>query len=376
MLSVYIHIPFCAGKCAYCGFYSTPYLAEDAGLFLSSLQVEVARYRNYLSSKTIKSIYVGGGTPTVLSRQQLSTLLQIIRDNFPIDKSTEFTVEANPESAAGNVFSLLAAGGVNRVSIGIQSFSDNILAVLGRPHTADDAVHAFLAARAAGFKNISADLIYGIPGQTAMEWEETLEKTMELGPEHISAYGLSLDHSSFFHREAAAGRFSLPDEDTMVQMYEYAVSRLEREGYGRYEISNFSQAGFECRHNLNYWCRGDYLGLGPGACSLLGNQRSANIADIHEYARLLSQGHEPVTLREVIDIRSIAREVVFLGIRTATGVDMQKFKDQFGNDILVELEHNSIQLQKAGLIDILNGCMRLTARGIPVSDAVMARLSV
>jgi oxygen-independent coproporphyrinogen-3 oxidase len=279
MLSLYIHIPFCVGKCRYCGFYSTRYSPDRADEFISGLKSEAALYRKDFIHRTFGSIYIGGGTPTVLSPLQLVMLTRVIRESFPIDDNAEFTVEANPSTVTSEKLSLLLARGVNRLSLGVQSFSDEVLQILGRLHTGEQAADAIRLARIAGFRNIGVDLIYGIPGQTATHWEETLGALIALKPEHVSAYSLSLDDGSLFKREAEAGGFTMPDDEVIAAMYESAVETLNNACYGQYEISNFSLPGYECRHNLNYWYRGEYLGLGPGAWSFMSGTRSANISD-------------------------------------------------------------------------------------------------
>ena len=290
MLSLYIHVPFCVRKCRYCGFYSTEYSSGKADAFISGLKHEVALYRNDFRNQAFSSIYIGGGTPTVLSSEQFGLLVRIIREHFTIDDDVEFTVEANPNTITHEKLSLMRSQGVNRLSLGVQSFSDEVLQILGRLHTAEQAADAFRVARSVGFENIGIDLIYGIPGQTVADWDETLNAAIALKPEHVSAYNLSLDEGSQFMRESEAGEFALPDEEICAAMYERAVIKLNNAGYGRYEISNFSLSGYECRHNMNYWERGEYLGLGPGAWSFISGRRYANIADTTEYVQRLSSG--------------------------------------------------------------------------------------
>ena len=274
MLSLYIHVPFCVKKCRYCGFYSTLYAPGRVDEFLSGLVLEAEMYRNDFSQQPFSSIYIGGGTPTVLSPSQFGQLVRVIREHFPIiEDNVEFSVEANPYTVTSEKLSFLLAQGVNRLSLGVQSFSDEILQTLGRLHTGEQAANAFRLARIAGFRNIGIDLIYGIPGQTVTHWEETLDAAIALNPEHVSAYSLSLDEGSQFLREAEAGRLTMPVDEVIAAMYERAVTKLNKEGYERYEISNFTLPGHECRHNMNYWDRGEYLGLGPGAWSFISGRR-------------------------------------------------------------------------------------------------------
>jgi oxygen-independent coproporphyrinogen III oxidase len=376
MLSLYIHIPFCAGKCRYCGFYSTTYEPDRADEFITGLKKEAETYRDNFSHRTFGSIYIGGGTPTVLSHFQLGLLINIIRSCFLIDESAEFTVEANPNTVTSEMLSLLVDKGVNRLSLGVQSFSDEILQILGRLHTVKQAADAFRLARIAGFNNIGVDLIYGIPGQTAIHWEETLDAAIALKPEHVSAYSLSLDDGSQFKRAAEAGGFLLPDDEVFASMYERAVPALNNAGYGHYEISNFSLPGYECRHNMNYWDRGEYLGLGPGAWSFISGTRYANISDTPEYSQRLSSGGSVLEARETMGRVPSARETILLRLRTMKGLDIRRFELEFGPDLLNRLERNAVPLRDAGLLRLADGRLRLTDRGILLSNEALARLSV
>jgi oxygen-independent coproporphyrinogen III oxidase len=376
MLSLYIHIPFCVRKCRYCGFYSTTYSSGRVDEFMSGLIREAAMYRDDFSHRPFSSIYIGGGTPTVLSPEQLGLLVRVIREHFPIDNSIEFTVEANPNTVTSEKLSLLLALGVNRLSLGIQSFSDDILQTLGRLHNGEQAADAFRLARSMGFRNIGIDLIYGIPGQTETHWEETLDAAIALKPEHVSAYSLSLDHGSQFMREAEAGAFTMPDDEVVAAMYERTVQTLNNARYEHYEISNFSLPGYECRHNMNYWDRGEYLGLGPGAWSFISGRRYANIPDIAEYSQRMSTGRSAVDDQETIGPEPSAMEMILLGLRTMKGLDLLRFEMEYGPDFLRRLESNAVPLRDAGLLRVTDGRLMLTERGILLSDEALARLTV
>ncbi len=341
-----------------------------------ALKNEASIYRDDFSHRSFNSIYIGGGTPTVLSPLQLGRLIRIIREYFSIDERAEFTVEANPNTVTSEKLSLLLAQGVNRLSLGVQSFSEEILQILGRLHSGEQAADAFRLARGAGFRNIGIDLIYGIPGQTATHWEETLGAAIALKPEHVSAYGLSLDDGSQFKREAEAGGFTMPDDEVIAAMYEHAVHTLNNACYGHYEISNFSLPGYECRHNMNYWDRGEYLGLGPGAWSFISGTRYANISDTTEYSQRLSSGRSAIDAEETIGLVPSARETILLGLRTMKGLDLHRFKTEFGENLLRRLERNAVPLRDAGLIGLTEGRLRLTDRGILLSNEALARLSV
>jgi oxygen-independent coproporphyrinogen-3 oxidase len=376
MLSLYIHIPYCVRKCPYCGFYSTSYSPQDADNFLFGLQREAARCQTSIDIGRINSIYIGGGTPTVLSLGQLGRLMGIIKEQFSFDDYAEFTIEANPNTVTKSMLAFLLEQGVNRLSLGIQSFSGKMLSILGRLHTVEQAVDTFRLARSAGFKNIGIDLIFGIPGQTMEQWQETVDAAAALKPDHISAYSLSLDEGSQFMQLAKAGRFALPEDELAAEMYELVVRKLCNAGYLRYEISNFSLPGFECRHNQNYWERGEYLGLGPGACSFLAGKRYDNIADTAEYVRRLSLGLTAIEAEETVGAASAARETLLLGLRTVRGVDLCRFKREYGAGLLKHLEENIGTLEAAGLLLVTEGRLRLIGRGFTLSDEVLTRLCV
>ena len=376
MLSLYIHTPFCVRKCPYCGFYSTLYSEQRAEDYVAALRNEALGYRSDFSRRLFSTVYIGGGTPTVLSNEQSARVMRLIKDCFNVTEDAEFTVEANPHSAAQEGLSQWQRLGVNRLSLGIQSFSDRVLQKLGRLHTADQAVDAFRSARSAGFTNIGIDLIYGAPGQTMAQWGGSLAAATRLTPEHISLYSLSLDEGSAFKRKADSGTYALPDDELVIGMYEHAVSTLFDAGYARYEISNFALPGFECRHNMNYWERGEYLGLGPGASSYVAGKRFDNIPDHEEYARRLARGQSAIVDCEEVTAEQAARERLLLGLRTSRGVDLRRFHDEQGNNSFRRLQASLPALSDAGLIRIIDGRMRLTDRGSLLCNEVLTRLAV
>lgn len=374
MLSLYVHIPFCVSKCHYCGFYSTLYENKRADQFLADLQTELKRRADLVQHRTFRSIYIGGGTPTTLFPDQLTVLFASLRDRIRIDPGAEVTIEANPNTLTADKLSHLKKQGVTRLSLGVQSFSDEILALLGRTHSARQARGAMSEARQAGFENIGIDLIFGIPGQTAQQWRKSLETAVSLRPEHISAYSLSVDDGSPLAREVAAGKDGLPDDDAVADMYATARTLLRDAGYHQYEISNFALTGRQCRHNVNYWDRGEYLGLGPGAWSFLGKRRFANVADVTEYSQRLRSGSATVDREEVTDRLQAAREALFLGLRKTIGIDLERYGDLAGPRSR-ELLHGRIrELEGAGLFRLENGTLSLTEKGMLLSNEALARL--
>lgn len=377
MLGLYIHIPFCFKKCPYCGFFSTPYDTIIADEYLSALRLDIGMHTRYLRENTFGSIYIGGGTPSTLSHDQFSRLFNIIKEHVRLTADAEITVEANPNTVTKNSLRLLKSLGVTRLSIGVQSFSDKVLALLGRVHSAREAIAAVHAAQDVGFGCIGIDLIFGVPGQTEEQWKNTLATSCSLKPEHISAYSLSLDEGSQWHRDTKDGRIEPPDDDTCANMYGTAIDLLRSRGYHQYEISNFCMPACECRHNVNYWDRGEYLGLGPGAWSFIGNKRWANIADVDQYVSRLRSG---ITVQDQIRYESVngeqaALEKLFLGLRKTSGVDLAVYGLLFGEGKLGSLLNRIGDLKRDGLVDIQKNILVLTERGMMLSNEVLSRIN-
>ena len=376
MLGLYIHIPFFVKKCPYCGFFSTHYDTATVDRYLSAVVLDIEANVQYLTDHPVGSVYIGGGTPTTLSSDQFSLLLTMINKRVHLDVDAEITVEANPNTVTENSLSTLNRLGVTRLSIGVQSFSDRVLSILGRAHSASQAFEAVHAAREAGFRSIGIDLIFGIPGQSEIEWNNTLETAIFLVPEHISAYSLSIDEGSRWFRDEKEGKRKQPDDDADAIMYDTAIKILGSRGYHQYEISNFCLPGQECRHNVNYWDRGEYLGLGAGAWSFIGNRRWANIADVGQYLSNLKNGR---TVRdhdrdESVSEEQAALEKLFLGLRKISGVDLADYGSQFGDKALDTLLSRTGDLKRDGLIDIRKGALALTSRGRLLSNEVLARI--
>jgi len=327
------------------------------------------------SEREFGTLYLGGGTPTVLSSEQLTTVISIVRSHFTIAPDAEVTVEANPQSGSRPLFLVLRKGGVNRLSIGVQSFSDRLLAILGRPHHAAQAQEAFQSARRSAFENIGIDLIYGIPGQTMEDWNRTLDRALALRPHHVSAYSLSLDEGSVYHQKAVSGSFHLPDDDAVAELYDAGVARLSAAGFIHYEISNFAQPGFECRHNLNYWQRGEYLGLGPGAWSFIAGRRTQSVPDLKSYCTGLQNGFSVMAEEETVGPAEAALETVMLGLRTRCGLELKRLADEFGPLLRDRLLAQAAPMIDTGLLQNEAGRLFLTDRGMVLSNEVLGRLS-
>lgn len=353
MASLYVHVPFCLQKCYYCAFYSLALIDNGSmqdciSSYLLGIEREI-EYRHTEAPAGVSSIFVGGGTPTALEPQQLSRLLKLIQNRFGVGSQDqqgsvyiEKTVESNPGTITVEKLAVLRDYGVNRISLGAQSFDDNLLRTIGRIHTAQDSRDGVKLIREAKFTNLNLDLMFGLPGQTMEDWRDTVQEAVGLCAEHISIYGLTLEEETPLGRlyeeyslsKAVPGRYNLPDDDLQADMYEWAVSFLGSQGYIHYEIANFALQGFQCRHNLSYWHGEDYIGLGPGAVSCTNGVRFKNTQDIDYYADTLISGR-PLESCEVEYLTPEQRisETIMLGLRTTQGIDIKAFQEKFKMDI-------------------------------------------
>ena len=345
MLGLYIHIPICRSKCGYCDFASEAGREAQIGPYLDALTAEAARYDGLAGS--FSTLYVGGGTPSLLSPEQLGRLLGILESlTGPLAGLRESTFEANPESLDAEKASLLKKAGVSRVSLGLQAAQDRLLKRLGRPGLQKDFLRAYQALRAAGYGNISADLMCGLPGQSEADFSESLDWLLALAPEHVSLYALEVREGTPFHAEGVAEA-----PDAAAAMYEAAATRLKAGGLERYEISNFSRPGRESLHNLNYWEQGEYLGLGPGAASYLDGERRANAPSL------------PQEYREKLEGRAKRAELVMLGLRKTAGIELPE-------DIFIEFKPELDRLLEAGLIVAQGRQVRIREDRLYVANAV------
>ncbi|GAB4483547.1 MAG: radical SAM family heme chaperone HemW [Thermodesulfovibrionales bacterium] len=364
---LYIHIPFCIRKCAYCDFPSQPYDSRLAGDYVRALCRELALRRD--EAEELKTVFLGGGTPSMLPEASLCAVFSSIRENYRIARDAEITIEANPGTIGRSKLAALTGLGINRLSIGVQSFVDAELAVLGRAHSAEDARAAVECAGEAGFENISLDLMYGIPCQTRDSWLASLRQAVSLGPEHVSAYELTPEQRTPLCSDIGSGTLVLPQEDDVVRMSDDAIDLLEEHGYERYEISNYARPGFRCIHNLNYWERGEYLGIGAGAHSFIGSRRSHNTADIRQYVSLLEQAASAEAGSLDITGKEAARETLFLGLRKTEGIDLKQ-----AGLLLPGLVPASADLIAQGLLGEDRGRLRFTREGMRVSNSVLVQL--
>ena len=372
--SIYIHIPFCVRKCLYCDFAS--YTGKEAvfGRYVDALRAEIRMEAACHPSPRISTIYFGGGTPTALSPTQLQSILDEIRRNFPVDRDAEITTEANPGTAANSpeLFHKLLQSGFNRLSLGVQSLHDNELEKLGRIHTAEDAVSAFYYAREAGFGNISLDLMYGIPDQTFSSWRDTLGRIIDLGPEHVSLYSLTVEEGTPFWDMCRAGSLQLPGDDIEADMYEEAIRTLTGAGFVHYEISNFARPGRECRHNITYWQNDPYFGFGVGATGYLEGIRAANSRDIEGYIVNIEAGINVKEYEERLTGRGKMGETMFLGLRMLRGVDECRFTRRYGISPKDAFPSEISRLLMRDLIEEIDGYLRLTRTGLLFANDVFA----
>jgi oxygen-independent coproporphyrinogen-3 oxidase len=363
---LYVHVPFCRTKCRYCGFYSRPIDQYDAGAVVSAMITEMERLEQ---CDGIKTIYIGGGSPSVLERELLLRLTNHARQQCPAVE--EFTVEVNPGQVDTELLSELHKAGVNRLSVGAQSFIQRELDFLGRGHTVDFIRRAVRQGRSAGFDNISLDLIFAVPGSDLDSWKHNLQSAIELQVEHISAYGLSYEEGTPFTNDLAEGLIEPVDEDTDRAMFELTIDELAAAGIDQYEISNFAKNGFECRHNLNYWANGSYIGIGPDATSYLHGTRSSNFADIDKYVRAITGGQSTVESSETLSDLERACETAVLNLRRRRGIDLAQFKSQTGYDALELFAEPIRRYRKMGLIEMNTGRVSLTRQALGIADSIL-----
>jgi oxygen-independent coproporphyrinogen-3 oxidase len=358
---LYLHLPFCLRKCPYCDFSSVPLEGAQLAPYLAALRGELALRRD--ECPPLGSVYLGGGTPTALPPSALAALLAEVRRELAVREDAEVTVEANPGTVDEGGLAALRAAGANRLSLGVQSFDDRALAALGRIHDAAQAHQAVQAARRADFDNLNLDLIFAVPGQTEAEWEATLQAALEHAPEHLSVYGLTFEPGTPFHAALCRGELQPAAEETQARMFERARARLLAAGYRHYEISNYALPGRECRHNLNYWRGGEYLGLGASAHSFLGGVRWSNVRPPGEYVARLQAGAPPLAGAERLSRERRGEESLMVGLRLAEGVSLAGLEPGLGQDLAAVYGRRIRALAAQGLLEAEGGRIRLGERG-------------
>ena len=399
-LGIYIHIPFCMQKCIYCDFLSAPADDKTKSSYVKALINEIALSEAGLD-KNVTSIFIGGGTPSAINAEYIKDILEAVKQRYRVDGNAEITIECNPGTINSEKAYIYREAGINRISFGLQSTDDKELRMLGRIHTYEEFLQSYQWAREAGFQNINIDLMFAIPGQTGEAWRAHLRQVAELKPEHISAYSLIIEEGTPF----AECELDLPDEDTEYQMYEDTAGILAEYGYQQYEISNYAKAGYECKHNLKYWDRTDYIGFGIGAASLCNHKRYTNISDINNYIKALcveyadnkESNKECIvenikniqeTLKNSLEIKNNCQDIkenievltledemaeyMFLGLRKSAGIDICDFKDIFGKDIYSVYKEQIKDNIAKGLLWQNGTRIALTDRGIDISNTVMS----
>jgi putative oxygen-independent coproporphyrinogen III oxidase len=371
---LYVHVPFCRSKCAYCAFFSFVPTQTDLQDFPELIIREAAFWGERLARPSIETVSFGGGTPSLLPTPSVARIVEGIDSSFALSPTLECTLEANPDSVRDlDSLRSLIRSGVNRLSLGIQSFDDRELALLGRRHTKAQAVDAYALARSAGFTNISLDLMFGLPGQTLTDWLDTLRMTVELEPEHMSCYGLSVEPGTPLEALILQGALALPADEEQAAMFLEGAGLLKRQGYEHYEISNFALPGMLCRHNAGYWRGDDYLGLGPGAVSTVSGRRWKNPEDVGEYARQVREGSIGQKA-ELLDKETLARERVMLAMRTSEGMPKQEYLSLAPERVRPAMASLLEAMEMEGLVADMPEKIVLTGKGMLLSNEILTAL--
>lgn len=371
MLGLYIHVPFCAQKCNYCDFNS--YKIEEKNQktdYLISIRKEMELYKEEFKNKEFTSVFLGGGTPSILTPEELTTLMENIYSNFNIGKDAEITMECNPGTLDKVKLKAIKSLGINRLSMGLQVTQDHHLKYIGRIHTYEQFEKNYKDAIEVGINNINVDLMYSLPNQSFDEWKETLNKIINLNPSHISAYSLILEEGTKFYDMYLNKEFELNDEEVDINIYNYTIDTLCKNGYHQYEISNYSKEGYECKHNIVYWQCDNYLGLGPGASGYINNYRYSNICDIKGYNKCLEYDKRPIEEKNILSKKDEMEEFIFMGLRMNKGINLDEFYKRFNIDF--KHRYNDIlgKLKNLNLIIEQNNNIILTQRGREISNTV------
>ena len=365
---LYLHIPFCLSKCIYCGFYSVANTRQKA-VYLDALEREIRLRSRYLAGGPVRTLYFGGGTPSLLSGEELAGILQTLRNTFQITPDAEITLEANPEQLTPEYCRTLRDLGINRLSVGVQSFQDPVLRFMGRRHTANQALEAIRNAAAAGIGNISIDLIFGVSERSDDQWAEDVETALSLPIRHLSCYALTPEENSILYKQIQRHTHAPVDDDQATRQYEQLCQRLQYSELHHYEVSNFAQEGFESRHNSAYWDHTPYLGLGPSAHSFDGKSRQWNPANLSQYLHNIEEGRF-YEEREVLDEKALYNETLLLSLRTQKGLDLNALRDRFGiSRVNALLEYFHTHVPQAHYTET-ESRLRLTETGLWFADGI------
>ncbi|MGL5559218.1 MAG: radical SAM family heme chaperone HemW [Paraclostridium dentum] len=370
MLGLYIHVPFCAQKCYYCDFNSYKINSNQKKEYLINIEREMKFYKEEFKDKCFDTVFFGGGTPSILTVDELQELVNNINENFNIKKDAEITIECNPGTINREKLEAMKKMGINRLSIGLQATQNYHLKSIGRIHTYEEFEKNYYDALDIGFENINIDLMYALPNQKTQEWKDTLDKIIKLNPSHISAYSLILEEGTKLYDMYQNKEFELLDEDTDINMYNYTIDTLKRHGYNQYEISNYSKENLECKHNIIYWKCDNYLGLGPGASGFIGDTRYSNIEDICEYNKCIMQNIRPVSEEIELTKKDKIEEFIFMGLRMNEGINIDIFKERFDTDFYDIYQEVMDKLIKRELVRFDGKNISLTQKGREISNSV------
>jgi oxygen-independent coproporphyrinogen-3 oxidase len=372
MAGIYIHIPFCKQRCTYCAFYSTT-LYNIRERYVEALCKELVMRKEYAGNETVETIYLGGGTPSTLSMEQLKIICDTIYATYRISPIPEITIECNPDDLTPEFLTQLKKLPFNRISMGVQSFNDTQLKRLGRRHDADKARQAVRNAREAGYDNISIDLIFALPGSTITEWEHDLDSAIALRPDHLSAYNLTYEEGTPLHRALERGDFAELSEEENIEQFQMLIAKLKEAGYRHYEISNFAKLGCESRHNSSYWNDTPYIGCGAAAHSYDGTSRQWNIADIQEYINGIESGNPRFEIEELTEEERY-NDTILTRLRTAKGIPLEWMTEKFCDKLNRHMQRAAEKEIALGNLKEENGSLSLTEKGIFISDAVIREL--
>lgn len=372
-ISLYIHIPFCEQKCFYCDFPSFSRMDNLRMDYIKALCKEIKIFKEKYAEYVIDTIFIGGGTPSVLQASELEIVLKEI-NTLNVSKNVEFSMECNPGNLTEEKLRIMRKNGVNRISMGLQAKQNTLLKALGRIHDYDTFKENFILAKNNGFTNINVDLMFGLPNQKISDWKESLEEIISLNPSHISAYSLIIEEGTAFYKLYEADKLVLPSEEEEREMYHLTKTILEKAGFKQYEISNYAKEGFECKHNLAYWNMDNWIGLGSASASYVDGVRSKNISNVKEYINSMIEYGEAIEENFNNTKNDDMEEFMFMGLRKINGISEKEFKDRFKVDIDEIYSHVFKKYEKEELLKRKDGLIYLTAKGIEVSNIIMADL--
>lgn len=368
-LSLYIHVPFCAQKCYYCDFLSFAHKEEKIDLYFTSLYKEIEKSASLHSHEELQTIFIGGGTPTAVPPDYIYKLMNLIREKFSVSPTAEVSIESNPATYDKNKLIAYRKCGINRLSIGLQCWQDELLRSIGRIHSQKDFIKGYMEAKEAGFHNINVDLIFNLPNQSLEDWKETLEKVCDLDPAHLSCYSLKLEEGTLLYERAQNKKFVL-DDDLDRDMYHYTVEYLNKRGYTQYEISNFSKLNMECKHNLIYWEVKPYIAFGLGAHSYYEGVRYYNEENMDDYIEKILNNQPVRKIEDILSLDHKKEEFIFLGLRKMEGIDDKDYQILFKNSIFIEYKNELKDLYEQGMIKIDGGKVKLSSLGLDFANKV------